>query len=1040
MWDSIIRWSLSNRIIVLLAALALGGLGVYEASRMSVDVLPEITAPTVTVITEAGSLSPEEVEKQVTIPLENALQGINGVRRVRSNSGIGSSTIWVEFNWNHETTQARIAVTERLQAAAGLLPPSVEPPFITPMTSVLGEIMYIGVTWDDEVDPGLARDVAEWEVRRRILAMSGVGQVVVVGGDVTQYSVEINPDKMTHYQLSVAQLMENLQGVNENRPAGFLVSGYSEYLIQGYGRAEHLDQLAAITVGRFQGQPVTLGQVATLQRSKAPQRGTATVDGRPSVVVIVQKQLGADTIAITERIQKAMAELEPSLPEGIGLYTKGFKQSQFIEVAISNVATHIVESAILVVVILIIFLFNVRATIISLIALPLSLLLGVLVLHLLGQSFNTMTLGGIALAIGALVDDAVIDVENVFRRLRERAALDPTSRPSIFQTVYAASSEIRSAIVYATAVIIVVFLPTFFMTGLEGTLLRPLGIAYVATIAASLLVATTVTPVLCMILLGHEKYLSHSRESLVIRGLKRLYVPTLLLVLRLRWAVLVLALAVTAWSVYSFTQFGRSFLPKFNEGSFNIAAAAAPGTSLEHSAALANRLELALLELDFVTSVVRRTGRAERDEHGQDVQFSEMEVTVTQGIPRTEAIRNIREVADGMHGLAITVGQPISHRVEHMMSGVKTSIAIKVFGEELLTLRQIAASVGSAMEGVDGVVDTMVESQTDVPQISIRPRLPELALAGITPGALSRLVEMAFWGTSIGTWWEGVMVRNLVVKYAPQAANNLDTMRATLLPLEGGTPHRLEDLARVEAAMSPNGIDRENGRRRIVVMANNEGRDIMSTIAEAKERIEKAVKLPQGYEIVYGGEFESQKQAADLFSVVALFSVIAMLVLIWMALGRLTDALVVMVNLPLALIGGVATVKLTGGILTLASLVGFVTLFGIASRNGIMLINHYHHLIRQEGTSIREAVLRGSAERLAPILMTALSAALALLPIALAADEAGNEIQSPMAQVILGGLLTSTVLNLLVIPAAWYVINTVKERNLLVGDSDNQLS
>jgi len=1028
MWEKLIRWSLENKVIILAVAALLTAYGVYQAQDMTVDVLPDVTAPTVTVLTEAHAMAPEEVEKQVTIPLENALQGAPGIRRLRSFSGIGMSMIWVEFQWDQDSKQARLAVSERLQSTAGQLPPGVNAPFIAPMTSVMGEIMFLGVTWDEGVAPSLARDVAEWDIRRPLLGIPGIAQIMVIGGELTQYEIILQPTDMQKHSITLDQVLRAVEGMSANAPGGFLVSGYNEYLIRAQGRLDRKDDLEQVAVTLDHGIPVLLGQIATVQKGKADARGAAAIDGKAAVVLAVQKQSQADTLVLTAQIEKTLDSLADAVPDGVHLYRKGFRQSHFIEVAIASVSKHILESAVLVLLILALFLANVRATLISVIALPVSMICGLLVLRLLGQSVNTMTLGGVAMSIGALVDDAVIVVENVFRRLRQRGALPPESRPPILDTVFRSTVEIRTSIVYATAVITFVFLPTFFLGGLEGRLLQPLAMAYVVTLLASLLVAITVTPVLCHLLLGREDYLAARKESLFARGLKALYLPALRGVLRVPWVILALALALTGGAVFVFTGFGRSFLPHFNEGSFTIAAATVPGASLQQSDALVGRLEKKLLELDYVTSAIRRTGRAERDEHAQDVQFSELEVTIADSVRRVDAIRGIREAAAQVEGLSITVGQPISHRVEHMLSGVKTSIAIKVFGEDLLQLRTTATAIKDAIQGVPGLTDLAVEPQTDVPQVRIRPRLAPLSMTGLTPGRLAEMVETAFQGLPVGSWWDGDRIRELVVRFPPEYRQAVEDLERTPLSGDDGRFHRLSDLATVERSLGPNGIHREGGRRRIVVMANSEGRDASGIVEDIRSAVLANVAVPEGYRVVYGGEFESQQRATEAVGIVALLALVAMVLLVWLAFGSLRDALVVLLNLPLALIGGVITVKATGGILTIASLVGFITLFGIAARNGIMMISHYNHLLRYEGADVREAVTRGSTERLVPILMTALSAALALVPIALAYGQPGNEIQSPMAQVILGGLLSSTLLNLIVVPAAYYALARKRTR------------
>jgi CzcA family heavy metal efflux pump len=1023
MWNAIIRWSLENRLVVLGGAGLLVLHGSWTALQMDVDVLPEITAPTVTILVEAHGMAPDEVETLVTLPIETALNGTPRLRRLRSSSGIGLSIVWAEFDWDVEPLQARQVVSERLQLAMTSLPASAERPVLAPMSSIMGEIMFLGLLSDGRVGAMELRDLAEWELRRRLLGVAGVAQVSPIGGELRQVQVVLDPVRLEGTGVGHRQVLEALEGASENAPGGFFVSGHQEYLVRGVGRASTLEELALLAVGRRGGAPVLLGDVAEVRVGAALTRGTAAVDGRPAVVLAVQKQPAANTLELTERIDAALDGIERALPEGMTLYRKGFRQSRFIEVALSNVSRHIVESAVLVAVLLVLFLANWRTTFISLTALPLSLLAGIEVLALLGASINTMTLGGFAIAIGALVDDAIIDVENVYRRLRLRAAQPLEDREPLLEAVFRASSEIRGSIVFATAVIVVVFLPLFFLTGLEGRLLVPLGTAYVASLLASLLVAVTVTPALCAFLLKDVPPPARRAESLVVRLVKRAYEPSLALALRLRGTVAALALAGTLVSVLAILSFGRSFLPGFNEGSFTIAAATVAGAPLEESDRAVARLERALLDLGFVESIVRRTGRAEKDEHAQDVQFSELEVTVDAGaVSREEAAARIREAAGGVAGLAVSVGQPIGHRVEHMLSGVKTSIAVKVFGDDLPTLRSLARRVEAAMADVPGVVDLAVEPQTDVPQLVVRPRFAALSVLGLTPGELAEFVEIAFLGHAVGQWWEGGRAVDLVVRYPEESRADLASLEATPIDADGESFTRLGDVARLDRTLGPNLINRENVRRRIVVMANTAGRDIRSIIDDVQARIEQDVALPEGYYLEYGGEFESEERASRTIVVLSSLAIVAMVVLLWLALHCLRDALLILAALPLSLMGGAAAVALTGGVLSVASMVGFITLFGIATRNGILLVTHYRHLVRHEGEDLDGAIRRGSLERLSPVLMTALASGLALVPIAMAMGEPGNEIQAPMALVILGGLLSSTFLTLVVVPVlySWF--------------------
>ena len=1015
MWNAIIRWSLGNRVVVLaLAALLLVG-GAWTALQLPVDVLPDVNAPTVTVITETHGMAPDEVETLVTIPVETSLNGAPGLRRLRSSSGIGISVVWAEFAWDTDPYRARQVVTERLQVARGSLPPDVPAPVLAPMSSIMGEILFLGLSGDAETDPMALRDFAEWELRRRLLGVAGVAQVTPIGGELRPIQVVLDPGALIASGIGHAQVIEALSGANENAPGGFVISGHSEYLVRGIGRAGSLEELGQVVVGRRDGVAVVLDQVADVMEGPALSRGTAAVDGEPAVVLAVQKQPEANTLDLTARIDEALDDVERGLPAGMQLHRAGFRQARFIETAIGNVQWHLVESAVLVILLLTVFLANWRTTLISLLALPLSMLAGVLTLAALGAGLNTMTLGGLAIAIGALVDDAIIDVENVYRRLRQRAGQPESERRSVVDTVFAASAEIRGSIVYATAIIVVVFLPLFFFSGLEGRLLAPLGTAYVASLAASLVVAVTVTPVLCSLLLAGVKPENERKEALVARLLKQAYRPALGLAVRWPLPVLVAAAAGVVLAAVGLATFGRSFLPAFNEGAFTLAAATAPGTPLGESDAMVSRLEDRVVALPMVESVVRRTGRAERDEHAQDVQFSELEVTVRAGTDSAEAARALRE-ASSVPGLVVSVGQPIGHRIEHMLSGVKTSLAIKVFGDDLGELRRSATDVQAAIASVPGLVDLSVEQQTEVPQVLVRPRHPTLSRFGLTPGEVAEFVETALVGHPVGQWWEGGRSYDLVVKYPDRYRADLDALRDAPIDADGERFTALDQVARVDRTLGPNLIQRENAKRRIVVMANVAGRDIASVVADIRAALPE---LPGGVYVEIGGQAESEERATRTILVLSGVAVVIMLGLLWSALRSGRDALLVMVNLPLALIGGVLVVAGADGVLSVASLVGFITLFGIATRNGILLVTHYHHLVHVEGASLREAVLRGSEERLIPVLMTAVGTALALVPIALAAGEPGNEIQAPMAAVILGGLASSTVLVLIVLPVLY---------------------
>ncbi len=1017
MWNALIAWSLDNRLIVVGSAALLLGWGSWTAAHLPVDVLPDVNAPTVTVLTEAHGMAPDEVEILVTVPLETALNGAPGLRRLRSSSGIGISVVWAEFEWDTDPYRARQVVTERLQVASSGLPPDLPPPVLAPMSSIMGEILFLGVTGEEGVDPMDVRDFAEWELRRRLLAVPGVAQITPIGGDLKQIQVVLDPGAMERTRIGHQQVVRALEGANENAAGGFLTSGYGEYLVRGIGRAHSLEDLERVVVGRRAGVPILLGQVADVEIGPALSRGTAAIDGRPGVVLAVQKQPTANTLELTVAIDGALDDVERRAPPGMTLHRAGFRQARFIETAIGNVRSHLLESAVLVVILLSLFLADWRTTLISLLALPLSLLAGVMVLAALGIGFNTMTLGGLAIAIGALVDDAIIDVENVYRRLRLRAARPAPERGPIRDTVFRASAEIRASIVYATAIIVVVFLPLFFFSGLEGRLLEPLGTAYVAALVASLVVAVTVTPALCSILLQDVAPPVRKADSAVVRAVKAAYRPALRSAMRRPGIVLGASIVGTIAALVLLVSFGRSFLPAFNEGAFTISAATAPGTPLSESDAMVHRLEERLVALDLVEAVVRRTGRAERDEHAQDVQFSELEVTVDESFDRATAAAALRE-ASVVPGLVVGVGQPIGHRIEHMLSGVKTSLALKVFGEDLGELRRAAAAVRGAVAGVEGLVDLSIEQQTEVPQLVVRPRYGPLSVLGLSPGEVAEWVETAVLGHPAGQWREQGRSYDVVVRYPDRFRADVEALKGAPIDADGERFTALDQVARVERTLGPNLIQREDATRRIVVMANVEGRDIASIVTDIRAAL-AGLDLPPGMHVAIGGQAESQEKATRTITGLSLIAILAMFGLLWAVLKSARDASLVMVVLPLALMGGVAVALGSGGVLSIASLVGFITLFGIATRNGILLVTHYQHLMEHEDEDLPGAVRRGSEERLVPVLMTALGTAVALIPIALAAGEPGNEIQAPMASIILGGLLSSTVLVLVVLPVLY---------------------
>ncbi|MBW2525869.1 MAG: efflux RND transporter permease subunit [Deltaproteobacteria bacterium] len=1015
MLDALIKGSLRHRWLVVVAAMVLAGVGTWIALRMPVDVLPDLTAPSVTVVTEAEGMAPQEVEQLITVPLEQALRGSSGVRRVRSSSATGFSLVWVEFDWDVDQLPARQVVGEKLAAARGALPQGVEP-YLAPASSIMGEVMFIGLVGKEGVSAGELRDTAEWTVRRRLLGVPGVAEIVTVGGDVKQVQITLRPEQMLQHRVGAEDVLGALEGVSDNAPGGFHVAGPQEYLIRGVGRLPSLDALGLTAVARRDGVPIMLRDVATLGWGPELKRADAAVDGTPAVVLKIQKQPEANSLELTKRLDQTLDEIGAALPDGMELYRKGFRQADFIRVAIGNVTSVLRDGALLVVVVLVLLMMSWRTTLITVLALPLSLLAGIVVLRLSDASINTMTLGGFAIAIGELVDNAIIFVENIHRRLRQNALRPPDERQSTFDTVYQAAIEIRGSVLVATAIILLVFAPLFFLSGIEGRLLRPLGLAFVTSIAASLLVALTITPALCMLLLGKATG-GVTKPSAVARFLERRYRPVVEAVLRVPIPIGVASLCGIAAAAMALGSFGRTFLPEFNEGSLNIAAATAPGTSLQTSDRLVRRLETFLLHHPAVTSVLRTTGRAERDEHAMDVNYSELEVglDVASG-DRERVFREIRQQAAAISGLSVNVGQPISHRVEHLVSGVRSSIALKVFGEDFDQLRMLASAAKEAMASTEGLVDLGVEQQTDIPQIVIRPKAAELAALGMTPGELARFVEMSLVGRSVGRWWEGERVYDLVAKLPDGYRNDLELLRSIPVDVGGERLAELSSVARIDKTLGPNLINRENGQRRILVTANVAGRDLRGAATDAASAVERQVERPAGYHIVLGGQFESEARARRAILALSALAVLGIAALLYLSFRSVRDVAIVMLNLPLASVGGAVAVWLGGGVMSIASLVGFITLFGIATRNGVMLVSHYRRLLTVERLPLHEAVVQGSVDRLLPILMTAVTAALALIPIVLATGEPGNEIQAPLAAVILGGLTSSTLLNLVVIP------------------------
>jgi len=1016
-FDSIIRWSITRRSFVLVVALAISAYGAYAFVRMPIDVFPDLTAPTVTIVTESHGLAPEEVESLITTPIEAAMNGQTEVRRVRSASGVGISIVWVEFGWDTDMARARQLVNEKLPLAQTQLPPDVPAPQLAPMASVMGEIMFVGLRSDTH-QPFEVRDAADWTVRRRLLGVQGVAQVVPIGGGMRQYQVEVDPNKLRRLDVTMEDVAHAIETSNQNSTGGFAIRGPQQNLVRGLGRLRSVDDLRHVVIATREGTSITVGQVAHVSVGPAMRFGEGSVDAKPAVVMAITKQPGTNTIALSKAIDRELDQIAKDLPKGMTTERQLFRQAEFIETAVDNVGKALRDGAILVVVIIFLFLVNARATLISALALPVSLLVGVIALEWLDAGINTMTLGGLTIAIGALVDDAIIDVENVVRRLRENGAKPPGEQRPAADVIFEASREVRGSIVFATIIVMMVFAPVFFLTGVEGRLLFPLGFAYLVAIFASLVVALTLTPALCAVLLPRLATKAH-RDGFVVSRLKRGYARALAWTLRhIRKTVFIaLALAGAAGALLPFL--GRSFLPEFNEGALTISAVTLPGTSLAESDARGRRIEKILATFPEVVSTARRTGRAELDEHAQDVNSTEIEVRLRRtGRSREAFLSELRRAFATVPGTSFTIGQPISHRIDHMLSGTRSGIAVKLFGEDLYMLRLYAEQIRRVMTQVDGAVDVAIEQQIDIPQIVVDFDLDRVARAGTHRGELAESMEVALAGKKVTQVLEGQRTYDVVVRY-PQEDRDEDTLGDLLIDVPDHSLLPLGMLATVRRDVGPNTIVRENTQRKMVIMANVSGRDLGSVVGDIRERVAREVQLPEGYHVVYGGQFESQERASRTLALLGLAVIVGIFLVLQLAFSSSARALVIMANLPLALIGGVVAVFLTDRILSIGSLVGFITLFGIATRNGIMLLAHYEHVRTVEGADLDEAVHRGSLERLSPVLMTALCAGLALVPLVLAAGEPGNEIQAPMGVVILGGLLTSTLLNLFVVPALY---------------------
>jgi CzcA family heavy metal efflux pump len=1013
---AVLRLSLRHRWLVLGAAGALLVAGAYRAQQLPVDVFPDLTAPRVTVVTEASGMAAEEVERLVTFPIEAAVNGVAGVRRVRSASSPGISIVWVEFDWETEEAVARQRVVERLQSVATGLPPEAEAPLLAPPSSVMGEIAFVALT-SDTLSALELRRAADVDVRRRLLAVEGVAQVVAIGGEVKQYQILLDPPRLEAHGLTLAGVVESVERGSRNAAGGYVVESGQESVVRVLGRAHDERDLEAIVLGSRDGVPVRVRDVATVRVGPAVMRGAASYRAEPAVILTVSKQPEADTVGTTIRLETALDAITRDLaPRGIDVHRDVFRQQDFIDLAIENVLEVLRDGSILVVVVLFAFLWSIRPTVISALAIPLSLVAALLVMDVLGLRIDTMTLGGLAIAIGELVDDAIVDVENVARRLRERLALLEDERPAVLDVVLSASLEIRSSIVSATFVLMLVFVPLLLLEGLEGRLLRPLAIAYLVAIFASLLVAVTVTPVLCAFLLPKGMEKRGAAEPPVIRLIARGYTPALAAALRRPFVVVAAATVLVAGSLFALSGLGRSFLPEFNEGSLTINMVLRPGTSLAESDALATMAERALLADPGVLSVGRRTGRAERDEHVLGVETSELEVRLSRedGRTREQLFADVRERLEAVPGAQFTIGQPISHRIEHMISGQRSALAIKVFGESLRELRRTAERVKGAIEDVPGVVDLNVEQLVDVPELTVRMNAQTASSYGFSSGEAATAVGTALWGATPAHVYEDGTTTPIVVKYDPELFRDIEAVRRARIPTPAGALVPIAALAEVERSAGPNTVLRENVERRLVVSANVAGSDVRSTYEEVRRRVD-VLPRAEGVRIEYAGQFEREEETSGRLLVFGALAILGIALVIGGTLGSARRTLIVLVNLPFALAGGVGGVYLAGGVLSVATTIGFITLFGIAARNGILLATRARDL-EDAGVPRAEAAASAARERLAPILMTAVTAALGLLPLALALGQPGSEIQAPMALVILTGLVSSTALNMLVVP------------------------
>lgn len=1075
MLNKIIYYSLHNRLVVLVCAVLLMIAGTYTAFHTDVDVFPDLNAPTVVIMTEANGMAPEEVERLVTFPVETAVNGAMDVRRVRSSSTTGFSVVWVEFDWGTDIYLARQIVSEKLAVVGESLPENVGKPTLGPQSSILGEMMIIGLTVDSTKITGEVpttqmdlRTIADWTIRPRLLSTGGVAQVAVIGGDIKEYQILLDPARMKHYGVGLDEVLAVCRNMNRNANGGVLYEYDNEYIIRGILSTAKVEELARNVVKTVNDIPVMLENIATVRvGGKSPKLGTASERTKPAVLITVTKQPNTSTIDLTEKLDDIMADLKQNLPADVQVSTDIFRQSRFIDSSINNVKNSLFEGSIFVVIVLFLFLMNIRTTVISLVALPLSLLVTIMVLHYLGMTINTMSLGGMAIAIGSLVDDAIVDVENVYKRIRENRLLPPAEQRSIMAVVYDASREVRMPILNSTLIIVVSFVPLFFLHGMEGRMLVPLGIAFIVSLFASTVVALTLTPVLCSYLLKGKKQpgdptgqpadvtesgsdvssVSDSalatasrnarldeagkslREPLVSRTLKKWYKAALVPALAHWKIVLGTTLALFVVSLIVFFQLGRSFLPPFNEGSFTINVSSLPGISLEESDRMGRRAEALLMQVSEIQTVARKTGRAELDEHALGVNVSEIEAPFQlKDRSREEVMNDVRRKLSTISGANIEIGQPISHRIDAMLSGTEANIAIKLFGTDLNRMFTIGNEVKAAIQGIPGVVDLKVEQQIERPQLTITPKRELMAKYGISLPEFEEYINVMLSGEVVSQVYDEGKSFDLTVKTSDKSRATMEEI-ANLMIDAGGRKVPLSYVADIRSVSGPNTINRENVQRKIVVSANVSERDLRGVVNDIQQKVAENIQLPEGYHIEYGGQFESEQAASRTLLFTSFMSLLVIFLLLYNEFKNARESGVILLNLPLALIGGVFILWFTSGEISIPAIIGFISLFGIATRNGMLLISHYTQL-RKEGLGLKEAVMQGSLDRLNPILMTALSSALALIPLALNGDLPGNEIQSPMATVILGGLLTSTFLNGFIIPIVYLLMNKSKEQSL----------